>query len=277
MIEQSDCQVPFIENKTSSDGDESGNSKFPKVITKVAVGFLVVVLLASSFKNKSSTADEKAPQRSPDFKLAKTINVESKNYAVGDEVCITGYVVDNFCIDAGGFLDNPSVNPLEFPEQHSFHCMLDVPQCIESGYQVLGELPQGDMHCMGFRLDDTDAVVAAASAAGQKGQCTACTGDETKPTNGYLATVKGTVSDLGDGSSAYTGTPILTDIQLLDPSVECETAAIPPMCMSSAPSPTPPTPGPPSPTPPPSSGKDCTKLSLSAIFIGAFMIVSLFY
>jgi hypothetical protein len=58
---------------------------------------------------------------------------------VGDEVCMTGYVVDNFCIELGTFLDNPSVKTLEHPEEHSFHCLLDVESCRDGGYQVLGE------------------------------------------------------------------------------------------------------------------------------------------
>eukprot|EP00956_Cyclotella_meneghiniana_P037439 scaffold138792_cov29-Cyclotella_meneghiniana.AAC.1 len=82
------------------------------------------------------------------------------------------------------------------------------------------------MHCLGFRLDDTDAVVSAGQAA---------------------ATVKGTVSELGDGSSGVTGTPVLTNIEILSSDETCEEATIPPLCVEplavdQAPSPaTPPT------------------------------------
>ena len=59
--------------------------------------------------------------------------------AIGDEVCITNYIIDNFCIERGTFLDNDSLNTLESPEEHSFHCLLDVDLCKNSGYQVIGE------------------------------------------------------------------------------------------------------------------------------------------
>ena len=131
--------------------------------------------------------------------------------SVGDEVCITSYIIDNFCIERGTFLDNPSLNTLENPEEHSFHCLLDVDVCQEGGYQVIGDKnPDSGMHCLGFRLDDTDTVLSAGQAAGQEGYCTTCTGDASAPEYGWLATVKGTVSELGDGSSGVTGTPILT-------------------------------------------------------------------
>eukprot|EP00956_Cyclotella_meneghiniana_P021599 scaffold39508_cov72-Cyclotella_meneghiniana.AAC.1 len=82
------------------------------------------------------------------------------------------------------------------------------------------------MHCLGFRLDDTDAVVSAGQTA---------------------ATVKGTVSELGDGSSGVTGMPVLTNIEILSSDETCEEATIPHLCVEpsavdQAPSPaTPPT------------------------------------
>ena len=95
------------------------------------------------------------------------------------------------------------------------------------------------MHCLGFRLDDTDAVVAAGQAYGQQGYCTTCTGDATAPEYGWLATIKGTVSELGDGSTGVTGTPVLTNIQILSSDEMCPTTTIPPLCMETAPAPTP--------------------------------------
>ena len=155
--------------------------------------------------------------------------------SVGDEVCITSYIIDNFCIERGTFLDNPSLNTLENPEEHSFHCLLDVDVCQEGGYQVIGDKnPDSGMHCLGFRLDDTDAVLSAGQAAGQEGYCTTCTGDASAPEYGWLATVKGTVSELGDGSSGVTGTPILTNIEILSSDETCEEATIPPLCVESS-------------------------------------------
>eukprot|EP00957_Ditylum_brightwellii_P023937 1804908-Ditylum_brightwellii.AAC.1 len=115
---------------------------------------------------------------------------------VGDEVCITGYITDTYCIGLGHFLDNKDLATLEYPEEHSYHCLLDVGLCIDSGYNVLGEKDEDTgLHCLGFRLDDTDAVLSAGRAVGRPGDgfCTTCEGgDDTSPTRGYRATVKGT-------------------------------------------------------------------------------------
>lgn len=162
--------------------------------------------------------------------------VERKELTVGDEVCITSYIVDNFCIERGTFLDNDSVMTLENPEEHSFHCLLDVDLCKESGYQVIGDKnPDTGMHCLGFRLDDTDSVVSAGQAYGQQGYCTTCTGDASAPEYGWLATVKGTISELGDGSNGVTGTPLLSNIEILSSDEKCEKTTVPPMCLGSAP------------------------------------------
>mmetsp|Transcript_27007 Transcript_27007/g.46062 ORF Transcript_27007/g.46062 Transcript_27007/m.46062 type:complete len:229 (-) Transcript_27007:190-876(-) len=155
---------------------------------------------------------------------------------VGDEVCITGYIMDNFCIfDNGGvLLDDSSVTTLQNPERHSYHCLLDVPVCYNSGFQVLGEKdPVTDRHCLGFRLDDTEAVLAAGRALGKKGFCSNCKGtDDADPEYGYRATVKGTVKELGDGTTGVvTSAPMLTNIEVLDESVECDgEPTIPPLC-----------------------------------------------
>ncbi|KAL7465683.1 hypothetical protein ACHAXS_006005 [Conticribra weissflogii] len=154
---------------------------------------------------------------------------------VGDQVCITGYVLDGLCITQGFFLDAQDTKSLEFPEEHTFHCLIDPPQCVESGYQVLG--PKNEttgMHCLGFRFDNTTTVVELAKTVGQKGLCTSCTNEDANaPERGWLATVKGTVSALGDGSEGVTGTPILSEFEIMDGSVGCETEdTMPPLCMA---------------------------------------------
>ncbi|KAL7483044.1 hypothetical protein ACHAW6_008695 [Cyclotella cf. meneghiniana] len=174
---------------------------------------------------------------------------------VGDEICITGYVVDNFCIELGNLLDNPSVKTLEHPEVHSFHCLLDVESCRNGGYQVLGEKNQDTgMHCLGFRLNDTDAVVAAGQSFGRNGSCMSCAGNSSAPEYGWLATVKGNVMELGDGSNGIFGTPILNNVELLSSDVECNTTTVPPLCVVTAPTPPSPTSSPAAPSPGVSSG-----------------------
>jgi len=155
---------------------------------------------------------------------------------MGEEVCITGYVMDNFCLEykGGRLLDNDDVITLQNPEKHSFHCLLDVGLCYRSGYQVLGpKNPDTDRHCLGFRIEETDAVLTAGRALGKmSNRCSTCESEaDSAPEFGYRATVKGVVSDLGDGSEGVAGTPIISNVQLLDQSVGCDgSPTIPPMC-----------------------------------------------
>jgi len=41
--------------------------------------------------------------------------------------------------EEGVLLDNPKIVTLQHPEEHSFHCLLDVSSCYKSGFRVLGE------------------------------------------------------------------------------------------------------------------------------------------
>jgi len=140
---------------------------------------------------------------------------------VGDEVCITGYVMDNFCINRGTLLDAPSVITLKNPEEHSFHCLLDVPVCYNSGFAVLGEKDAAtDRHSVDFQLDDTNASILEAGRAlgSMEGSCTECTSTmPDAPSVGYRATLKGKVTELGDGTVA----PTLMLTEILDSSVAC--------------------------------------------------------
>lgn len=140
---------------------------------------------------------------------------------VGDEVCATGYVMDNFCIDRGTLLDAPSVVTLKNPEEHSFHCLLDVPVCFNSGFALLGEKDAAtDLHSVAFQLDDTNAPILEAGRAlgSETGSCTECTSTMADaPSKGYRATLKGKVTELGDGTVA----PTLMLTEILDSSVAC--------------------------------------------------------
>jgi hypothetical protein len=148
---------------------------------------------------------------------------------VGDKVCITGYIMDIYCIQLGYLLDNPNITTLEEPENHSFHCLFDESLCYNSGFVVLGEKDsEASLHCLGLRLEESDVVMAAGRAAGSKESssthitCKTCSGDASKPVSGYRATVKGTVKDLGDGSSVgVSGQPMLNNIEILDFEVGC--------------------------------------------------------
>ena len=144
------------------------------------------------------------------------------------------------CINRGTFLDNPDIVTLAEPEKHSYHCLLDVERCWMSGYVVLTDKdPVTGMHCLGYRLDeaDTDKVrtegFKIGSAVADDGYCTGCLNESSDaPTEGFRATIKGTVKELGDGSASLSGVPVLENIEVLDESVVgCETTIVNPVCL----------------------------------------------
>ena len=146
---------------------------------------------------------------------------------------LTPFSSSSVCIKLGTLLDNPSVVTLEEPEQHSYHCLLDVPQCYESGYVVLTDKnEETGMHCLGYRLDDSEAIIAAGRAKGLMGFCSTCTGAQGNPEYGFRATIKGAVKELGDGTAGVSGTPLLEVTEVLDDGEMCETPTIGnPVCM----------------------------------------------
>jgi hypothetical protein len=115
-----------------------------------------------------------------------------------DEICFEGNVVDRYCIDRGSLLDNPSVSPLEKPNLHSIHCLVDVPACVKSGYDVLVDPVDGSTtYCRAFALDaaGTEMIAAQARKTGSKVQgCTTCTNISVNAQKaGFRSTVFGTV------------------------------------------------------------------------------------
>ena len=133
-------------------------------------------------------------------------------------------------------MDNPTVITLEHPEEHSYHCAFDVDACTESGYVVLTDKnEETGMHCLGFRLDDSEAIIAAGRAKGAQGFCQSCTGAQGSPEYGYRATIQGMVKELGDGTAGVSGAPLLEVTAVLDDSEVCETTAVVyPVCMAPA-------------------------------------------
>ena len=113
--------------------------------------------------------------------------------AAAEEVCLTAYVMDTYCIDRGTLLDNPSVVTLDHPEKHSIHCLVDVARCYDSGFELLVEPPAA---VRAFKLDNAGfaKAMALARATGSTGHgCSTCTGDKaTSDAAGFRATVIGT-------------------------------------------------------------------------------------
>jgi hypothetical protein len=116
--------------------------------------------------------------------------------AVGDEICVYGFAMDEWCIvDTGGtLLDMPSVTTLLNPEMHSFHCLLDVGVCVGSPYHILVPPGEGEtMYGTGWQLASNDMVIEAGRALGSKDAgCTTC-GDTGMQERGLRVSVTGTV------------------------------------------------------------------------------------
>merc|ERR1719276_100273 len=86
----------------------------------------------------------------------------------GTAVTVTGYPMDNFCIDRGTLLDNPDFKTLEHPEVHSLHCLAEVPQCVDSGYALLAEPLEGEAeYTVAYQLETStrDKIMDIALAA----------------------------------------------------------------------------------------------------------------
>lgn len=126
---------------------------------------------------------------------------------LGKEICVSGYVMDLYCIQRGTLFDNPQVRTLEDPGIHTYHCLLDVPPCINFGYEILLD-PVGNqtLYSRAVRLDSTGNQLALniGRAQGKAGFCTTCTEELGSNSHGFRATAIGTISDLGSSTSPPT-------------------------------------------------------------------------
>lgn len=82
----------------------------------------------------------------------------------GDEVCVQGFIMDRYCIDLGVLFENRAIATLGAtgPVDHSVHCLIDVPHCLTSSFEVLNVLEDetGSETRYGreWRLDDNTMV-----------------------------------------------------------------------------------------------------------------------
>ena len=110
------------------------------------------------------------------------------------QVCYTGYVMDVLCIDLGVLKDMKHIVTLsaEGPPSHSFHCLVDVQSCIDSGFELL-EQNDDSTYSRKYRLDiaGRDAAVDLARAEGSvEAGCTTCYGTGTS-SSGFMVTAIG--------------------------------------------------------------------------------------
>jgi len=127
---------------------------------------------------------------------------------------IAGFLMDKFCITLGTLFDNPTLASLSYPQNHSVHCLIDVPDCLASGYEVL--VPGSGMEYQRVvSLDSTDELLLYSRALGV---CPSCNGSG-MVISGLRATVKGTI----DASAVFDplNPPGVTVTSIEPDSVEC--------------------------------------------------------
>ncbi|KAG8463035.1 hypothetical protein KFE25_001808 [Diacronema lutheri] len=73
--------------------------------------------------------------------------------ARASDVTHTGFLTDLLCWDMVNAIDG--ANMLTAPEEHTVHCMVDIQECVDSGFGVL-ELPPGETeYTLKYKLDQT--------------------------------------------------------------------------------------------------------------------------
>ncbi len=129
------------------------------------------------------------------------------------DYCVTGYVMDSYCITLGTLLDNPTLRTLQYPDQHSVHCLIQVPSCVASGYNILTTPPTGQTdYVVAVQLDSAGNIKVQEMAA-LYGICSTCSGNGTIEI-GFNATVVGILNNSTDP-------PTLKVTDFLPASVAC--------------------------------------------------------
>jgi hypothetical protein len=127
------------------------------------------------------------------------------NIQEGDVVCAEGFIMDYYCIELGFLLDDASAVTLRDPDRHSVHCLVDVPQCFQSEFEILIDPEEaGQLYSRGWRVDDTgrelliDLARATGMREGESRRCSTCTTDDGNVEFGFRAAVLGTIMNIGD-------------------------------------------------------------------------------
>jgi hypothetical protein len=126
--------------------------------------------------------------------------VNAEKLAVGDNICVEGFVMDFFCINRGTLLDAPDVVTLQDPQLHSLHCLIDVPSCVSTDFNVLlNPTETGDgMYRRGFVLDEPSKAnaITLAKANGSCDDCDNGTNESLGRTLGFRVVMNAIVTDL---------------------------------------------------------------------------------
>eukprot|EP00121_Abeoforma_whisleri_P007235 Awhi_evm1s6598 len=122
----------------------------------------------------------------------------------------------------GTLLDRSSVRTLDSPQLHSVHCLVDVPICYNSGFELLSlNKAANNLHGRAYRLDgDSNQMVL--DHARTVGRCSSCSGagslssgltvavlgNITQPINGEIPAIFSINSILPAGESCPNGTSV---------------------------------------------------------------------
>ena len=75
-------------------------------------------------------------------------------------------------MDQGNLLDAPSFETLKNPEMHSVHCLVDVPPCYESPFNILIPPTIGsEYYTRGYYMTDNELLLSEGRQLGQCGTC----------------------------------------------------------------------------------------------------------
>lgn len=123
--------------------------------------------------------------------LTTTVSTQS----IGESVCFVGFVMDKYCLGRNSLLDNPQIQPLINPEQHTVHCLVDPGMCWRSGFEILADPTPGKTnYCRAFELDSRGNALVLALARSTSTGCSSCTGPPSAQTAGFRVTVRGTIT-----------------------------------------------------------------------------------
>ncbi len=126
---------------------------------------------------------------------------------IGTTVCVNGFVMDYTCIKHGRLFDNPSIDPLgpNGPIAHSIHCLIDVPICANSPFEILHDVSNGRGERFGraWRVASNDLIIKHAKKVGVCDNN--CKG---RQESGLTVTAIGKVLNLGNSN-----TPALIEVE----------------------------------------------------------------
>jgi hypothetical protein len=151
--------------------------------------------------------------------------------------------------------------------------LLDVEECVDSGYNILREPQDGGLYSVAYRVDEAgrDLLVELGRSNGKMGDfpaCATCTGTQDDALlRGFRAEVTGVVTGLGNGT-------------VYDPPTLRVATAVPSngrtdVCSGRQPTTAPAQPSKPSPTPPSSSTRGRGFLSVSASALSVVLALAL--